>query len=108
MEQDIIIQEAVEKQLQEQLEQTQASFIKKLRWRWLERSIYLLTIVVGIQFYIRDEAVEKATMEVTIVTVTDDIGEIKDKLDEYGKYWLEQRGINARIITYIDVTSKPE
>jgi len=75
----------------------------EITWKKIERTVYILTILVGVIFYIQDEAKEKATTDLTIVVHTEDIQEIKSKLERNEEYWLEQKEVNGAIITALSL-----
>ncbi len=77
-----------------------------MNWKIIERIVYIATILIGVALYIRDEAKEKATIETTMVNFSDDVEEIKDKLNKHDGYWIEQMEINGRVITWIELDSK--
>ena len=77
----------------------------KINWKIVERVIYLSTILIGIIFYVRDEAKEKAVIETSMQDVSEDVRDIKKKLDENDEYWRKQTEINGRIIMYIELDS---
>ena len=58
-------------------------------------------------FYFRDEAKEKATMEVTLKEVRDDVSEIKSaqntKFQKYDTYWIENTKNITRIVTVLEL-----
>jgi len=78
----------------------------KVNWRTAERIIWSLTILVGILFYVRDEAAEKAITEHTLADVLSEVDDINKKLDRHESYWINQNQINGRVITYIDIDSR--
>lgn len=77
----------------------------KVNWKIVERVIYLSTILIGIIFYVRDEAKEKAVIETSMQDVSEDVRDIKKKLEKNDQYWRKQTEINGRIIMYIELDS---
>ena len=73
--------------------------------KWIERVIYLVTILVGVIFYIRDEAVEKSVLQGDLVEMKGHQLEIISKLDKNDIYWKEQMEINGRVVMYIELDS---
>lgn len=70
----------------------------QINWKWIERGIYLITIISGIIFYFRDEAKEEATIDTTLKA-------IKEKVDDFDKRWQNQSELNGRVIMYIELDS---
>lgn len=78
----------------------------KLNWKILERGIYLLSLIGVIITWRVDKARTVATTETTVVNMSEDIKEINEKLKRNEEYWLNQMGINSRIVTYIELDNK--
>jgi len=81
----------------------------KLTWAQIKDYIYIGTIIIMVMFYFRDEAREKATLEVTLKEVRDDVSEIKSeqtlKFNKYDTYWIENTKSISRIITVLELDS---
>ena len=77
-----------------------------ISWRTIERVVFLVTILTGVIFYIRDEAKERAVRETTVENLMEKMDEMNNKLDRHETYWKNQSEINGRVITYIDIDSR--
>jgi hypothetical protein len=79
----------------------------KITWQKAKDFIYLGTILFMIIFYFRDEAKEKATMEVTLQEVREDVLEIKSaqnvKFRTYDQYWIQNTENITRIVTVLEL-----
>lgn len=75
-------------------------------WKWVERGIYIFTLIIMVLFWMRDEAKEDAVIETDMKNLADDVSDINKKLDRNEEYWQNQNRINGRVITYIDIDSK--
>ena len=60
-------------------------------------------------FYFRDEAKEKATLEVSLKEVRADVSEIKSiqniKFNKYDQYWIQNTKNITRIVTVLELSS---
>ena len=70
----------------------------KIEWRTVERIVWLLTIIVGVLLFIRDEAKDRATIENEVAHMREEVKEINKKLERYGEYWMEQKEVNGAVI----------
>jgi len=81
----------------------------KLTWQQIKDYVYIITIILMVVFYFRDEAKEKATMEVTLKEVRDDVSEIKSaqntKFRTYDQYWIKNTENITRIVTVLELDS---
>lgn len=81
----------------------------KLTWKQIKDYVYIISIILMVVFYFRDEAKEKAVMEVTLKEVRDDVSEIKslqnNKFRTYDQYWIENTKSITRIITVLELDS---
>ena len=82
----------------------------KLTWSKIRDYVWAITIILMVLFYFRDEAKEKATMEVTMKEVRDDVSEIKSKQDikfrTYDQYWIKNTENITRIVTVLELDSE--
>lgn len=72
-------------------------------WRWLERIIFMSTILIGVIFYVRDNAVDRAMMASRLEQLEKNQDEMLNKMQEFERYWRRQNEINGRIIQYLDL-----
>lgn len=81
----------------------------KLTWKNIKDYVYAISIILMVLFYFRDEAKEKATMEVTLEEVRKDVSEIKSvqqiKFRTYDTYWIENTKNITRIVTVLELDS---
>lgn len=79
----------------------------KITWARIKDYVYAITIILMVIFYFRDEAKEKATMEVTLEEVRKDVSEIKSaqnvKFQRYDTYWIENTKNITRIVTVLEL-----
>lgn len=83
--------------------------MNKLTWSQIKDYIYIASIVVMVLFYLRDEAKEKATLEVTLSEVRADVSEIKSiqnvKFQTYDQYWIQNTANITRIVTVLELNA---
>ena len=79
----------------------------KITWTNIKDYVYAISIVLMVLFYFRDEAKEKATMEVTLEEVRKDVSEIKStqqiKFRTYDTYWIQNTKNITRIVTVLEL-----
>ena len=75
----------------------------EFKWRSIERVVYVATILVGVIFYVRDEARERAVSETIVNSLLEEVEEINTKLEKHGDYWLEQKEVNGAVITALSI-----
>jgi len=72
-------------------------------WKWAERTVFALTILIGLVFYIRDNAVDRAMMSARLDQLEQNQEDMLMKMQEFERYWRRQNEINGRIIQYLDM-----
>ena len=72
--------------------------------KYWKDAIYVLTIIIMVMFWFRDEAKEEVELEVTMREIAKDVAEIKTKINRHEEYWLNQMGVNTRLITIADLS----
>lgn len=82
----------------------------KITWAKVKDYAYAISIILMVLFYFRDEAKEKATIEITLEEVRKDVSEIKSKQDikfnTYDAYWIKNTENITRIVTVLELDSK--
>jgi uncharacterized protein with HEPN domain len=73
----------------------------KITWQYIERTIYLLTVVIGVVFYFRDKATRQAVFETKIEIMLENQKNILEKFKETDIKWEKQAEINGTITTYM-------
>ena len=72
---------------------------KRDMWRWVERGVWALGIVIGVLLWLRDEAKDDAIIETQLKQLVEN-----DKART--EYWNRQNEINGRILTWIEYSSR--
>ena len=75
---------------------------KESTYRWIERGVFIITILVGVIFHIRDEAKDDAVIEVTLPLIVEDVNDVEKILRRHEEYWHNQNSINGRVIDYLN------
>jgi hypothetical protein len=70
---------------------------------WIKWAVWVGSILIGVIFWFRDEAKEKATTEVTLQNMEEKIDRVLEKQKTYDGYWHEQTEINGRIVTWMEL-----
>jgi len=68
------------------------------KWKWIERAVWALTLIIGVLLYFRDEAKDDAMIETQLNILIEN-----DK--QRTEYWNKQNEINGRIMLYMQLDS---
>jgi len=71
------------------------------KWQYVERTIYIITILLAVFFHFRDKATKQAVLETKIETMIQNQESILNKFKEADIKWEKQAEINGKITVFM-------